>query len=164
MRLLALDPGNKESGYVVYDTDACLPLHWAKLTNAETLGVLDNATDCDALAIETIQSFGMAVGQTTFDTCIWGGRFLQRWLDTRGGDDAAQPIRVYRKDVKVHLCGTHRGKDTNILAALMNRYGGDRRSAVGIKAAPGPLYGFKADCWSALAVAIFVSETGQLWG
>jgi hypothetical protein len=61
---------------------------------------------------------------------------------------------VYRKDVKLYLCGSLRATDANIRAALLDRFGPGREIAVGTKRAPGPLYGIKGDEWSALAVAL----------
>jgi len=56
---------------------------------------------------------------------------------------------VFRRDVKMHLCGSARAKDANIRQALLDRLG-----PVGTKKAPGPLYGVKSHIWAALAVAV----------
>jgi len=103
------------------------------------------------LAIETVQNYGMAVGQTTFDTLIWIGRFVQAWPH-------GEVLLVKYPDIALHLCGTHRAKDANIRAALWNRFGGTRQAAVGTKRAPGPCYGLKEHMWSALAVAVYTQE------
>lgn len=103
----------------------------------------------DALAIEMIASYGMPVGREVFETCVWIGRFIEAW----GGPYTL----VYRKDVKLHLCGQPRAKDSNIRQALIDRYGGKDR-AVGKKATPGPLYGVSADVWSALAIAVTFAD------
>jgi hypothetical protein len=158
-RLLAIDPGNEQSAVVVYDTATRLPVWWAKEPNEQIRGWLDETT-ADLMAIEMVASYGMAVGATVFETCVWAGRFIERWmvdLGSRRGRDHA-PVRVYRRDVKLHLCGSPRAKDANIRQALIDRYGPSKARAVGLKASPGPLYGIKADCWSALAVAITAVE------
>jgi hypothetical protein len=125
------------------------------VTNAELLEIIE-VTMASVLAIEMVASYGMAVGATVFETCVWSGRFIERWLvsDKR----RPEPVRVYRKEVKIHLCGSMRAKDANIRQALIDRYGG-KESAIGKKANPGPLYGMSGDCWSALAVAITAAET-----
>jgi hypothetical protein len=64
---------------------------------------------------------------------------------------------VFRRDVKLHLCGSARAKDPNIRQALLDRFG-----PVGTKKAPGPLYGVKSHIWSALAVAVTASETKEI--
>lgn len=151
--ILAIDPGSEESAYVAYNTATRLPVEWDKIPNAQMLTTV-SALRYDALAIEMVASYGMAVGATVFETCVWIGRFIER--------EKTCPFpyrRVYRKDVKLHLCGTTRAKDTNIRQALIDRYGPGKDKAVGLKASPGPLYGMKADCWSALAVAITAAET-----
>lgn len=165
MRLLAIDPGPELSALVTYDTTTGLPVQWRKYDNSDMLERLD-ITHCDQLAIEMVASYGMAVGATVFETCVWAGRFIERWLVDIGSRcrltpdvRRPEPRRVYRKDVKLHLCGVTRAKDTNIRQALIDRYGPGKERAVGLKASPGPLYGMKADCWAALAVAITAAET-----
>ena len=152
MKILAVDPGPTESAYVVYDTVTKCPIEWEKVTNEKVLKVI-TLSDSNSFAIECIASYGMAVGATVFETCIWVGRFIQCWC---GKHD---PIRVYRREVKLHLCGLARAKDSNIRQAIIDRYGPTKQIAVGLKASPGVLYGMKADCWQALGVAITAAET-----
>lgn len=161
--LLAIDPGPELSAWLVYDRDSGRPLHFGKHPNESVLSVIASPpVPCDQLAIEMVASYGMSVGATVFETCVWAGRFIQLWgmavplYDKPAGDDAR---RLYRRDVKLHLCGSLRAKDTNIRAALIDRYGPGKDKAIGLKASPGPLYGIKADCWAALAVAVTAVET-----
>lgn len=152
-RILAIDPGSVQSAWITYCDGK--PEEWDKEPNDVVLQRVVDAT-ADVFAIESIASYGMAVGADVFETCLWSGRFIQAW-----GDDASV-LRVYRRDVKLHLCGSARAKDSNVRQALIDRYGGagGRRAAVGVKADQGPLYGVKADVWQALAVAITADETG----
>lgn len=149
MRILAIDPGNTMSAWCeLVDGE---PVSAGKEPNAEVLHHVRNgwAPDGAPLAIEMIASYGMAVGREVFETCLWIGRFMEAW-EARGGT-----VRlVYRKDVKLFLCHTVRATDSNIRAALLDRFGPGREVAVGTKRAPGPLYGIKGDEWSALAVAL----------
>lgn len=146
--ILALDPGPTHTGFLIYDpedrqvTDVDLP------TNEQVLARLAHGIGCDALAIEMVESFGMAVGREVFETVYWIGRFVQAY----GGDNATDVHRVYRKEVKMHLCGTARAKDPNVRQALLDRFGG--KGAGGTKKNPGPLYGVSGHGWSALAVAV----------
>lgn len=158
--LLAIDPGNEESALLLYDTVTSTPVQWAKLPNAEALRWIDQRLGkglfptADELAIEMVASYGMAVGASIFATCVWSGRFLERWA-LHSGERPAHC--VYRSEVKTHLCHSMRAKDANIRQALLDRWGG-KEQAVGRKASPGPLYGIAGDCWSALAVAVTVAE------
>lgn len=160
MRLLAIDPGPVESAYVIYDAEPRLPRTWSKVPNAELLAKIDS-TAAGSLAIEMVASYGMTVGATVFETCVWAGRFIERWnLDQGSCRGLDQPVtRVFRREVKLHLCGNQRAKDPNIRQALIDRYGPGKEKAVGLKASPGPLYGLTKDCWSALGVAITAAET-----
>jgi hypothetical protein len=80
-----------------------------------------------------------------FRTVWWAGRFAQAWAGKTGN----LPIEVFRKEVKLHLCGTPRAKDANIRQALIDMIGPQ-----GKKADPGPTYGVKSHGWAALAVAV----------
>ena len=117
-----------------------------ELSNAEMLSVVA-AHDGD-LAIEMVESFGMPVGKEVFQTVRWIGRFQQAFRDP----EAAR--LVYRKEVKLHLCGTARAKDPNVRAAIIDRFGPGKDIAIGRKSSPGPLYGVSGHAWSALAVAM----------
>lgn len=100
----------------------------------------------DVLAIEMVANYGMPAGKTLFETCVWIGRFIEAH---RG-----EHHLVYRRDVKLYLCNSSRARDANVMQALLDRYGGTRRAAVGTKKHPGPLYGFKSHLWAALGVAV----------
>ena len=153
-RILAVDPGNTESACVMYDTSTSLPIEWAKLPNAQLLHKLTKFRESgtvDLLAMEMVASYGMAVGREVFDTCVWIGRFVERW----GGDFRM----VYRAEVKLHLTHVRNSKDANVRQALIDKFGPGKDVAIGKKATPGPLYGLTGDCWAALGVAVTAAET-----
>lgn len=157
MRLLAIDPGPEESALLMFDDG--VPTKWQKLPNNAALVTLESwGREPHGLAIEMVASYGMAVGAEVFETCVWVGRFLECWIQLRRR--AKYPAlweRVYRRDVKLHLCNSARAKDANVRQALIDRYGG-KEKAIGKKATPGPLYGISGDCWAALGVAITAAE------
>jgi hypothetical protein len=145
MSLIAIDPGSERSA-IVWIAHNGLPKKFDKIPNEEILAQISQT--CSGwvhLAIEMIASYGMPVGAEVFDTCVWIGRFVQAW----GGPFTL----VYRREVKMFLCGNNTAKDGNIRQALIDRYGG-KDAAIGKKASPGPLYRISADVWSALAVAV----------
>jgi hypothetical protein len=100
----------------------------------------------------------MPVGREVFETCVWIGRFIQVWHDP----DAVK--LVYRKDVKLHLCGTTKAKDPNVRQALLDlfpRTGGGKTPQIGVQKQPGPLFGVSTHAWPALGVAITVAHRMQ---
>jgi len=167
MRILALDPGNEKSAWAVYDTVSKAVLNFAIEDNGallQRLGERDDdpdtgfGTPIDRLAVEMIASYGMAVGKTVFDTCVWIGRFAQMWIEHESRHHSCAWEYIYRKDEKMVLCGTMKAKDKNIRQSIMDRYGSTREKALGTKKAPGPLYGVSKDVWAAIAVAIASDE------
>lgn len=153
MKILGIDPGNTHSAWVVYDTEAGRPEAKGYDHNSELVLRLE-AGDirADMLVIEMIACYGMPVGREVFETCTWIGRF--EWAARRS---YGITHRLYRTEIKTHLCGTPRAKDPNVAQALKDRFGGS--SCKGTKKAPGPLYGFAGDMWAALAVAVTWAET-----
>ena len=165
MRILAIDPGSEQSAWLVYDTIEAAPcrrdgeLEGAIYQNQALAKMLAHMRwrapeMAEVLAIERIASYGMAVGRTVFDTAWWAGRFCEAWDNTF--------VRIERRTVKLHICGSGRAKDANIRQALIDRFpatGGGKVPQVGTRKCPGPLYGVKADLWSALAIAITAAET-----
>jgi len=145
-KILAIDPGSEQSAYVVLVGDK--PVEFAIVSNETMVHILPQF-DAGALAIEMVACYGMAVGRTVFETCVWIGRFIERWNKKHA--------LIYRKDVKMCLCNSMRAKDSNIRQAIIDRYpatGGGKTPQIGTKARPGPLYGVSKDIWAALAVAI----------
>ena len=156
MRVLAIDPGNMESAYVLMD-ERYDPIEFAKLPNEEMRGVIYRIHQEEFLkgfrsggptktAIEMVASYGMAVGREVFETCVWIGRFSEM---------ADNVEYIYRKDVKMNLCGQTRAKDSNIRQALIDRFAKhDLKNGKGTKKNPDWFYGFKADIWQAYAVGV----------
>lgn len=148
--LIAIDPGSEQSA-IVWISHNGIPKGFDKANNLSVLkavhgiGRVTISTGWTHLAIEMIASYGMPVGKEVFDTCVWIGRFIEAW----GGPYTL----VYRRDVKMFLCGNNTAKDGSIRQALIDRYGG-KETAIGRKTSQGPLYGISADVWSALAVAV----------
>ena len=149
--IIAIDPGNSASAFCTLEGDR--PAGFGKEANADVLIRLRREWNPaeDLLALEMIASYGMAVGREVFETCLWIGRYIEAWEARQG-----KYRLVYRKEVKIFHCDTVRATDSNIRAALVDRYGPGKDAAVGRKAAPGPLYGIKGDEWAALAVALTV--------
>ena len=152
MTVLAIDPGNEESAWVLYD--GTRPVKFAKEPNSDAHRTLRLAgLGVDHVAIEMIASYGMPVGREVFDTCRFIGR-LEEVASIKG----VPSTLVYRQEVKLHLCQSARANDGTIRQALLDRWGG-KAMAMGKKAAPGPLYGVSGDVWAALAVAVTWWET-----
>jgi hypothetical protein len=148
--ILAIDPGTEKSAYVVYD--GTMPRDATIVSNSALLTLLYE-TPAPLVVCEMLACYGMPVGAEVFETAYMIGQIMAAQLNT-GGEFA----RVYRQDVKLHLCGTPRAKDPHVRQAIMDRWGGKKR-AVGRKAAPGPLYGISSHCWAALGVAVTWWET-----
>lgn len=140
--ILAIDPGTDKSAFVVFDG------------NERTIidkGIVDNNAMCESLAgstllkvkmlaVEMIASYGMPVGKEVFETCVWIGRFTQI-----AHDRGFSVKTVYRKDVKMHLCGSMKAKDANIRQALIDLLGKEKTK------------GIVKDQWAALGVAVTVA-------
>jgi hypothetical protein len=153
--ILAIDPGTEKSAWIQYDEGRILAMGISP--NYELLGDLHNVSAL--VVIEMIASQGMAVGKTTFETVCWIGRFAEQSCQSIR---SFGPKRIYRSDVKLHLCGSMRAKDANIRQALIDRFGPSKGQAIGLKKAPGPLYGVKSHLWAALAVAVTASDRPDL--
>lgn len=148
--ILAIDPGTIESGWCLYCDEGRVLDSGIKLN--DILAIEIRSTYADELAIERIASYGMSVGRDVFETCEWVGEFRGLWrLRYKSA------LLVYRKDVKLYLCGSPKAKDANIRQSLIDMFGG-KEKAIGRKATPGPLHGVKSHAWSALAVAIVAAH------
>lgn len=149
MNLLAIDPGTTESGVVEFREGKVFnPAKWPNELLLERL--VDGDAANDRLCIEKIASYGMPVGAEVFETCIWIGEFKRQWKLSTGQD----VLFAFRRDIKVHLCGSSKAKDGNIRQALIDRFG-----SPGTKKNPGNTYGLAGDMWAAFALAVYISDT-----
>lgn len=156
MVVIGIDPGNVYSAFAVYNSDEHMVEAMAKLPNHDVLAWLREAPEvqyADAVGIEQIRSYGMAVGATVFDTVHWSGRFHQLLLEISG----TEVFMVPRSDVKMNICHSMRANDANIRQAIADRFGG-MKVCKGTKKDPGPLYGIAGDMWAALGVALTVAD------
>jgi hypothetical protein len=143
MVVLSIDPGNTHTA-LVWLSDSS-PVRVQYCPNDVALELV-RTTDVKCVVSEMVACYGMPVGSEVFDTCVMIGRLWEA--------SPAPFHRVFRKDVKMHLCGRANAKDANIRQALIDRFGPGREVAIGTKKKPGPLYEISGDLWAALAVGV----------
>ena len=147
--VLAIDPGPDDSGYCMWNgrfLDG-----FGSLPNGELRDMLAIRWP-DLVVIEKVASYGMAVGESTFETCVQTGRFIE-CCDRKN----LPVIRMPRRDVKLHICGSMKAKDANIMTALVDRFGDRAKHGAlgkGTKKDPGFFFGFKSHTWAAFALAV----------
>jgi hypothetical protein len=142
--ILAIDSGTTQSAFVQYDEKNKQIIDHAILPNPEMRQILIGR-EYDLVALEMIASYGMPVGASTFETCVWIGRFIEV--------ARTESRLVYRKDIKMYLCGSMRAKDGNVRQALIDLIGEQ-----GTKKNKGPTYGISSHSWAALAVAVYTAN------
>lgn len=157
--VLAIDPGNIDSAFCVIDSESRRPLRFDKVANKELARLVrEELQPFDEFVIERVQSYGMAVGKSVFQTCEWTGRFVQIVSDVALDIPVSY---IYRKDEKLHICGDSRAKDANIRRALIDRFAEhDLENGKGTKKNPDFFYGFRADIWAAYSCGITYIEKG----
>lgn len=153
MIIRAIDPGTTQSAYVDWDGER---IHSFGIVLNQEVRELPTA-DIDVCVVEMVASYGMPVGADVFETCVWIGRFLEHMFSVQ-----VDYCKIYRRDVKMHLCGTNRAKDANITAAIVDRFDPNReygKYGKGTKPNPGMFFGFSKDVWAAFAVALTFYDT-----
>lgn len=142
--IYGIDPGTAKSAIVAWTGKR---IHFSRIMDNDALLAMirrsGEALRGSVVAVESIASYGMAVGKEVFETCELCGR-IREAAENHG----AVVRKVYRREVKIFYCGTMKAKDANVSQALRDKLG-----QVGTKGEPGPLYGIASHLWSALAVA-----------
>lgn len=146
--LLAIDPGNEESAYVLFDPKEEKILEFGKLPNEELCKKIAALKDKSTLCcIEMLSAYGQ-VGKTVLDTCVWVGIFAQAY-----GRDKVEFI--FRKSIVTFLTGSPKANDSAIRTVMISRYGnGNTRG----KQKGNILEGITADMWQALALAVYKAD------
>lgn len=156
--IIAIDPGNSQSGYCIIDLKTLRPLEFGKISNEDLLKKLALAADNEWrwAVIEMVASYGMPVGREVFDTVLWIGRFFQV-LNNQC------PVRLLcRLQEKMHICHNPKANDASIRHALIDRFAEhDLKTGRGTKKNPDFFYGFKADIWAAYAVGLTAIENRE---
>jgi len=142
--VIAIDPGPDNSAYVVMVGGKIED--FGIVPTIELVEMLADGHPGRLAVIEMVASYGMAVGAEVFDTCVKIGMMIEA--------NRRNTELMYRREVKMHLCGQIKANDANIRQRLIDMYGPGKEKAIGLKKSPGPLYGFKKDLWAALAVAV----------
>lgn len=168
--IIGIDPGLEKSAIVELSGTTVGNVFWKD--NSDVLHYLGcRHSDDTTLAIEMIQSYGMPVGSDIFHTCVWIGRFQQRWEDTQD----RKVYKLCRKSsheifpgIGKHLCHSNNANDSTIRQALIDRFPRDGNGSVpqiGTASEPGPLYsiqravkGASKHTWQALAVAVVAQD------
>jgi hypothetical protein len=145
-RLWAIDPGPSQTAFLTWLPE--LGGHVGQRAIAPNDKFLSHFRKTfvpgeDEVAVEMIACYGMPVGRETFETCLIIGRIQEICEPSMLGCRL-----VYRKDVKMYLCGSMKAKDGNIRQALIDKHG-----KPGTKKTPGKTYGISSHLWAALAIA-----------
>lgn len=123
---LALDPGNRTTGWVIYRPEPTAHgglrvLRGGDSDNRQLRRNIFSFRDASRkghLSVECPKPRGQLASSELMDTLIEIGRFLQMWRGTWS--------YVHREDVKLQLCGTNRGiTDANLRRAVLDRFGGE---------------------------------------
>ena len=148
MITIGIDPGSTESAFALVDGDYNV-LGADKVNNEELFYRLCVEGQECCFAIESIQSYGMAVGRSVFDTCYMIGR-IQQFAEDNGIPWTLYPRPEYARAI----AGVGKVTDSVLRQSLLLRFGGDKKGE--------PLAQLKGntDKRSAYAVAVYHLDRG----
>lgn len=131
--VLAIDPGNLKSGYVLVreapdELGGLTILKFGVVPNEELRTLIDTSAYWTHVVLETPRPQGMPTASEVMDTLVEIGKFVER-AGNRPWSFA------FRGKIKVHLCGVANAKDPNVRQALIDHFGGDSTS-IGSKKCP----------------------------
>jgi len=178
--IIALDPGNTKTGYVVYDMDSNKPISCGKIENERMLSQIFNGNT--PIVCEFPYPRGQSISWQLIESIEWAGKF-----SCAAHMCKLSFTKMNRKDIKVHVAKSANAKDKHVRKALIEYFGGEKTIAgpkclvckgkKGIGRGkkkvecsnckgtglvePGLLYEFSADCWAALAVAVTYYDCGS---
>lgn len=153
--IIGIDPGNELTAFALIENDYSI-IKADKVPNEEFLTSLGSlASEVDCVAIESIQSYGMAVGRSVFETCYMIGRIIQTARYN------CLHYELYpRPKIARSLVGTQsKVNDAAVRQALLLRFGGDKKGEPMF-----PLKGGGSDKRSAYAVAVYHLDGATLGG
>jgi hypothetical protein len=133
MKLLVLDPGSEQTGFVFYEQGAPRPIDggFGKINNDQVFGLIDREILSASVegrnpvvVCEYPQPRGQMMSWQLVDTIEMIGRFHQHGVVN--GGSRFEFHRCDRAHVKSYICaGVQRPKDSQIRQALIDRFGGE---------------------------------------
>lgn len=160
MRVIAIDPGNIESAWVVFEKHSdpgLLILACGKYKNEVLLDLLSDSV-YDTAVIEEMVAYGR-VGREVTDTAFWAGRFFQE--SYKHHFLLREVFLVNRSKVRGHF-GCR--KDADIIEKLIERFCHELYAKFRSKELSRPkmisaareeyFKAFKADIWQAFALGV----------
>ena len=155
-RILCLDVGTVESGYVIMDYNPFTLYEFGKINNEELLDIV-KSKNYEVLVYEEFQCYGMPIGKSTIQSITWNGRYIQSALDRGITVDF-----IYRAEEKMSLCNSMKAKDSNIRQALIDRFANfDFKNGKGTAKNKDVFYGVTKDVWSAIAIGVTYYEKNK---
>lgn len=162
MRLLAIDPGCDLSAWVVWDGER---IHdCAKEENENVLALARGFVG--PVYVEGMSYMRAEAGASMLGTAFWAGRFYQA---------SADPQEVKRTEVKLHHTGRRTANDSDVRAALIDRFGrpyttevytptGKRGQPLKPRSrrAPGLTAPLSNDTWQAFALAVYATDKAEV--
>jgi hypothetical protein len=149
MNVIGIDPGAKESGFVVYDPILEVIVAKDIVMNVFVHQAIENQKGlADTVVIEQLRGYGLRVGNDTFDSIWWSGRFAEA-----GVRHGMEVYMMPRKDICKAICDNGNAGDKGVRDALIDMFGDP-----GSKKEPGKLYGIKTHMWPALAACVAYSR------
>ena len=141
--IIGIDPGTTETAYCIIGQDYGV---WEadKVDNKKFIDMLSLVPYKAHFAVESIQSYGMAVGREVFETAFMIGRIQQK-IEDSGFKYTLYPRPEYAKAI----CGVQKVNDAVLRQSLLLRFGGDKKGE--------PLFMLKgnSDKRSAFAIAAY---------
>lgn len=123
--ILAFDPGNEETGWVISLEDNSKLIYKNKEKNFDCYNKVkeflkNKEYNIIKVGIEYPSSYGMVTNQTLLDTCTFCGILCQLFLSYN-----IKPELIFRKSIKMFLNGSVRAKDSEVNSRVREYVGED---------------------------------------
>lgn len=153
--IMAIDPGPRTSGYVLYSVDRREVVAAVKDADIDQVRRCmfhfhrpwANGNQPFTVVCERTQA-GPPSTQVVLTTEVVG-----RIVEMAHSIDAPCHLYYRRQVLQALNCARKGNKDSLVRVACIELHGGDRKTAIGTKKQEGPLYGVTSHAWQALGLA-----------
>lgn len=166
MMVVGIDPGTKRSAWCMYECrkDGTKFVDYDQWENGVFIKWLPRIRCPIAIEMMSKIHSPKGIGDETFKTCIWMGRFHQ-------SASCTTVSYIYRSTIMSRICakslltgmrkkvdGKRMSNDRILRECLIDLFGGED-AAIGTSKSPGPLFSMSGDMWSALGIAMTFHDT-----